>query len=146
MNERKAKVSASLEDYLEAIYFLHIKTPAVRVTDLALKLEISKPSVIKAIKILKERGYVDHEPYGALKLTEQGVALAQNIAGRHMVLKKFLCNVLGVSEDVADEEACLIEHCLSPDTIRRIREYTENHSLSAENIQKESEKISETIE
>lgn len=123
--KKKAAVemTASLEDYLEAIYFLN-GNEGVRVTDLALELNISKPSVNRAINTLKNQGLVEHEHYGSLKLTEKGLELAKNVAQRHKILKKFLKSILGVEEKTAEKEACLIEHNLSADTIYKISEYT----------------------
>ena len=120
MSTKSASVTASLEDYLEAIFFLSKNGDDVRVTDVAIELGISKPSVNKAINILKEKGYVNHEKYGSLSLTEQGLEIAKEVATRHFVLKKFLADILGIAPDRAEEEACLIEHHLSTDTINRI--------------------------
>ena len=118
-------VSASLEDYLEAIYFLTKKNPQVRVTDVARELDISKPSVNRAINTLKKQGFVNHEHYGDLCLTEQGVKIAQDIASRHELIRGFLMNSLGVDEKTAELEACLIEHNLSADTVEKLRKFVE---------------------
>lgn len=123
MDKIGIEVSASLEDYLEAIYFLNGKEEGVRVTDIAVELNISKPSVNRAINTLKNQGLVEHEHYGSLKLTEDGLKIAENIASRHLMLKKFLCEVLDVEETKAEQEACLIEHHLSSDTIRKIERH-----------------------
>ena len=123
MKRAEGQVSASLEDYLEAIYFLNGKNEGVRVTDIAAELNISKPSVNRAINTLKNQGYVEHEHYGSLMLTEEGLKIAENIATRHRMLKKFLNRVLGVEENIAEEEACLIEHVLSASTIEKISAY-----------------------
>ncbi|NLK37523.1 MAG: metal-dependent transcriptional regulator [Epulopiscium sp.] len=117
------KVTASLEDYLEAIFFLNGESQDVRVTDLAIELNISKPSVNRAINTLKSQGYVEHEHYGSLRLTEEGLRIARNMAGRHKMLKCFLIEVLNVDEDVAEEEACSIEHHLSADTIEKMKQF-----------------------
>lgn len=126
MKKDGIEVSASLEDYLEAIYFLNGKDEGVRVTDLAIELNISKPSVNRAINNLKNQGLVEHKHYGSLKLTEEGLKIAENIASRHMMLKKFLLDVLGVEGERAEQEACLIEHYLSGDTIRKIEKHMKN--------------------
>lgn len=123
MKKNGAGVTASLEDYLEAIYFLNGKNEGVRVTDIALELNISKPSVNRAINTLKSQGLVEHEHYGSLTLTDDGLKIAENIAGRHVTLKKFLRDVLEVDEEVAENEACLIEHNLSADTVGRISRF-----------------------
>ena len=118
--ETPKNMTASLEDYLEAIYFLNGEQGQVRVTDLAAELGISKPSVNRAINTLKCQGYVLHEHYGSLSLTPQGLELAKNIASRHKILKRFLVEVLDVEETQAEQEACSIEHMLSMDTIKKI--------------------------
>ncbi len=122
-----AKITASLEDYLEAIYFLNGKNDYVRVTDIASELGISKPSVNRAVNTLKELGYVDHERYGSLKLTETGTEIAMAVANRHVMLKSFLTEIVGVDADVAEKEACEIEHVLSPDTIKKMSAYLEKN-------------------
>lgn len=114
-------VTASLEDYLEAIYFLYKKKSEVRITDVARELNISKPSVNRAINTLKKQGLVEHEYYGDLKLTEKGLKIACDVAERHKILKAFLTEKLGVNEETAEREACLIEHDISDDTMDRLR-------------------------
>lgn len=120
MKNCNGRVSASLEDYLEAIYFVGQKNDTVRITDIAIELGISKSSVNRAINTLKSQNLVLHEHYGALQLTEQGYKIAENVAKRHNILKRFLIEILKVDEKRAEEEACLIEHSLSMDTILRI--------------------------
>ena len=132
MNTKNNTVTSSLEDYLEAIYFLSLKETEVRVTDVAINLNISKPSVNKAINILKEKGYVEHEKYGSLSLTESGAKIAKEIAFRHHTLKNFLHNILGVEESIAEEEACSIEHHMSLDTIQKIAALAENLGYKSE--------------
>lgn len=123
MIKREGKnVTASLEDYLEAIYFLN-NDEGVRVTDIATELSISKPSVNRAINTLKAQGLVTHEHYGSLFLTEEGLDIAKKIAKRHFMLKKFLTQILEVDEKTAEEEACLIEHCLSADTVEKLEKF-----------------------
>lgn len=123
MIKRKGKnVTASLEDYLEAIYFLN-NDEGVRVTDIATELSISKPSVNRAINTLKSQGLVTHEHYGSLFLTEEGLDIAKKVAKRHFMLKKFLTQILEVDEKTAEEEACLIEHCLSADTVEKFEKF-----------------------
>ena len=114
-------VTASLEDYLEAIYFLYQKNAEVRITDVARELDISKPSVNRAINTLKSQGLVEHEHYGDLKLTEKGLKIACDVAKRHKTIKSFLAEKLGVDDETAEREACLIEHNISADTMERLR-------------------------
>ena len=109
----------SLEDYLETIYLLVQEHGHARVRDVARALNVKMPSVIKAVFELKKRDYVTQEPYGAVNLTDEGARVASAILERHTLLKKFLL-VLGVSEQVAEVDACAMEHVLSPETLERI--------------------------
>lgn len=120
MDLSENSVSASLEDYLEAIYFLNGQTEDVRVTDLAAELGISKPSVNRAVNTLKDRGYVEHEYYGGLRLTREGLDIAMAVAKRHFMLKRFFTDMLGVDEAVAEKEACAVEHSISHETIEKL--------------------------
>ena len=118
-------MTPSMEDYLETILFLFQRNGNVRVTDVALEMGISKPSVNKAINILKTQGYVQHEHYGLLSLTEQGAALAAEVADRHFALKRFLHGLLGVDEKKAEDEACRMEHTMSRETVALLKAYLE---------------------
>ena len=119
------EMTASLEDYLEAIYFLNGANGEVRMTDLAAELGISKPSVNRAVNTLKNQGYVSHEHYGGLQLTEKGVSIAKNIAKRHRMLKCFLMDGLGVAEEIAEKEACCMEHDFSTYTMEKLEVFLE---------------------
>jgi len=119
----KNGVTPSLEDYLETILFLQQRNGNVRVTDVAVEMGISKPSVNKAINILKTQEYVQHEHYGLLSLTDAGVALAREVAERHFALKRFLHELLGVDENKAEDEACHMEHSMSLETVRLLKVY-----------------------
>lgn len=116
-------ITPSLEDYLEAIYFLQKRNGNVRVTDVAMELDISKPSVNKAINILKENGLVNHEHYGLLSLTQKGAKVAADVAKRHILLRDFLRNYLGVDEKTSEREACLLEHAMSLETASKLEEF-----------------------
>ena len=122
----KTNITTSLENYLEAILFLKEKNGNVRLTDVATKMNISKPSVNKAITTLKSMGFVNQERYGLLNLSEKGERYARNIANRHYVLFDFLHNYLGVDIETAEKEACLIEHALSADTAQKLSEFLNN--------------------
>ncbi|MCL1925425.1 MAG: metal-dependent transcriptional regulator [Defluviitaleaceae bacterium] len=113
-------ISNSEEDYLEAILALSNGKGGVRVTDIANTLNLSKPSVNKAIKNLKERGLVTHESYGPVYLTINGECIAKNVETRHIILRRFLKDILGVEEQKAEDEACAIEHSISIDTIEKL--------------------------
>ncbi len=121
------KITASLEDYLETILFLKRRNGLVRVTDVAIELNISKPSVNKAIKILQSQGLIDHQKYGLLSLTEKGTEAAEKVAHRHKVLKKFLSELIGIDDETAEKEACLIEHAISLETINKLDEFLDKN-------------------
>lgn len=95
----------------------------MRSVDLAAKLDVSKASVNNAIRILKSEGYVEQTHYGTITLTEKGTSYAAAVLERHHVLYHFLLDVLGVEPQVAAREACLMEHAISDDTLRRLTDH-----------------------
>jgi Mn-dependent DtxR family transcriptional regulator len=113
----------SAEMYLETIYLLSQKRSNVRSIDVAEHMGYSKPSVSRAVGLLKQGGYVTVDQDGFLLLTEDGKAVAAKVFERHTVLSRFLVS-LGVSEDTASEDACKIEHVISDETLAAIK-----HSL-----------------
>lgn len=119
-------ISSALEDYLEAIYFLSIKKPTVRITDVALHLGISKPSVNRAVNSLKRLNLVTHEPYGDILLTDAGKNLGYDMYGKHKQIKNFLEKVLKLDSDEAEKETCLIEHNISKSTVEKMISYMES--------------------
>ena len=124
MGKGKVEVSPSLEDYLEAVLEI-ADAGGARTTDVAERLGVSKASVNHAMGILADHGLVERERYGPVFLTENGMALAQAVQMRHQTIKAFLMTVLGVDEEVAEKDACQIEHVISKDTMNRIIEYME---------------------
>ncbi len=114
------RLSESLEMYLEAIDALREKGAKGRVTDIARSLSVSKPSVHTALHELERRGLVEHEPYGDVVLTALGLDQAAEIRRRHELLTRFLRDLLGVSPETAERDACRIEHYLSAETIEKI--------------------------
>lgn len=116
----------SAEMYLETIYVLSQKNGYVRSLDVAEYMEFSKPSVSRAVKRLRESGHLLVDEDGHLSLTESGLAIASKIYERHTVLSDLLMR-LGVDEETATEDACLIEHDLSDESFeaikRHVREY-----------------------
>ena len=121
------KISPSLEDYLENIMLLDKAKNGVRLTDIAEQMNVAKSSVHTAIKHLAERGLLVHEKYGILYLTDEGRELADHVYTRHKSIKLFLEKVLMVSGETAESDACVIEHVLSEETMRKIIEFTKNN-------------------
>jgi len=113
------KLSASMEDYLEAIFQIASKKSAARSVDISRRAGVSKSSVTGALKALSEKGLINYSPYDLITLTPRGQALAQGIVRRHAVLREFFVNVLGVAEDQAEEAACKMEHGMSGEVLSR---------------------------
>lgn len=95
-------------------------------TDIACMLEISKPSVNRAVRSLKNFGLVHHEKYGTLTLTNEGQKIAKDVYFRHRVITEFLIEKLKIEPKIAEEEACKIEHAISSETLRKIVKYSKN--------------------
>ncbi len=119
------EMSESLEDYLEAIHLLQKEKGRARVGEIARHLGVKGPSVTGAIAQLSRRGLVRHERYGGVELTPRGASLAGEILARHRTLARFLKEILEVSPDVAEREACRIEHAVSRDTWSRFETFLE---------------------
>ena len=109
------------EMYLEAIYVLSKKSDSVRGIDIGEYLGYTKPSVSRALKVLRNEGLVKKDNDGYIKLTEAGKILAKRIYERHTVLTRLLINI-GVSEKTAAEDACRVEHDISRATFDKLRE------------------------
>ena len=107
MENNHVKLSQSLEDYLEMVHMLRLANGIARVKDIAAALSVKMPSVAKAILELKKLGLVTQEPYSGVELTEEGRKAAADVLNRHILLKGFLIR-LGVSEAIADKDACSI--------------------------------------
>ena len=110
------------EMYLETIYMLSKTKPAVRAVDIAEEMNFSKPSVSRAVGILKNENYITIDRNGAIVLTQDGYSLACKIYERHTVLTKAL-TLLGVDEKVASDDACKIEHVISDQSLDAIKKY-----------------------
>ena len=118
------KISSSHEDYLEAMVMLGASTKeSIRPVDVASKMDVSKASVNKAISILKEKGYVEQPYYGDITLTQKGEEYGKKVLERHKVLTAFLHDVLGIDAEVAEEEACMMEHAISDESFEKWMDY-----------------------
>ena len=130
MENNHVKLSQSLEDYLEMVHILRLANGIARVKDIAAALTVKMPSVAKAMIELKKLGLVTQEPYSGVELTEEGERVAAIILNRHILLKGFLVK-LGVSEAIADKDACCMEHILSAETLSKIEEFMKPSDVSA---------------
>jgi DtxR family Mn-dependent transcriptional regulator len=113
-------MTQSLEDYLEMVSFL-ADEGEVRVTDIASRLKVSKPSVLTALKTLEDQGMLEHERYKRVTLTEKGRVRAAEIRKRHDFLTAFLRDTAGVSPETAEDDACKMEHILSEETLEALK-------------------------
>jgi len=115
-------IQESGEMYLETIHVLYKKNGHVRSVDISEHMGYSKPSVSRAVGLLKNGGYIEVDPSGYITLTDTGLATAQKIYERHTVLSQMLIN-LGVSPEVAAEDACRIEHAISDESFEAIKRH-----------------------
>lgn len=120
------KIQESGENYLEAILILGQRNGNVRSIDVASFLGFTKPSVSRAMTILRNAGHIEMEKNGLLHLTESGRRIADSIYERHQLLSQFLAT-LGVSEDIAAQDACRIEHVISEETFEKLKEFSSEH-------------------
>lgn len=123
-------LTISAEGYLDVIHDLSHLGP-VRSVDVAERLGVSKVSVNKALRVLKERGYVRQQPYQCIELTDAGVEMAHRIAWRHEVLLAFMRDVLGVPPQAAEADACRIEHVISAETFDKLKEHVRKYGALA---------------
>lgn len=118
------KIQKASEDYLEAMLMMQEKHGYIRSIDVAEQLGVTKPSVSYATKRLRENGFITMDPDGLITLTDMGLEIAERMYERHKLLSRLLIR-LGVSEEVAMEDACKIEHDLSAETFAAIRRHAE---------------------
>lgn len=126
-------LSASLEDYLEAIFNLSAESTAVRSRDIARLMEVSKASVTGALRVLKKKGLANYEPYDYVTLTEPGEASAAKVVHKHNILKAFFVDVLGIDPDIAQQAACRAEHTLGSPVISRLLAFIEFVTHNSDN-------------
>ncbi|MDR2632877.1 MAG: metal-dependent transcriptional regulator [Treponema sp.] len=122
-------MTQSLEDYLEMVSFLSDEGE-VRVTDIASRLGVSKPSVLTALKVLEEQGLLEHERYRRVSLTAKGVKEAGEIRHRHNFLTSFLRDIIGVNPETAEKDACKMEHLLSEETLQKMKAFAQKKTVS----------------
>lgn len=128
LNNLKGGISMHLQEsgemYLETIYVLTKKQGNVRSIDVCEYMGYSKPSVSRAVGLLKNGGYITMDKNGFLSLTDVGLELAERIYERHTIISNFLIKI-GVSEEIADEDACRIEHIISNETFEAIKKISD---------------------
>ncbi|MBU8869657.1 MAG: metal-dependent transcriptional regulator [Gemmatimonadales bacterium] len=123
MQSKKIRVSASLEDYLEAIFHTVDAKGAARAKDIVLRMGVNNSSVTQALRLLSEKKLVNYVPYDLITLTDSGLQIARDVVRRHEILREFLTKVLGLPEDEADEGACRMEHAISGSILERLVQF-----------------------
>ena len=116
------KIQESAEDYLESILVLKEQKGVVRSIDIAHYMEYSKPSISRAMSLLRENGYIVMDKDGFITLTDAGMAIASRIYERHRMLDQWLV-LLGVTPEVAAKDACRIEHVISEETYQKLKDH-----------------------
>lgn len=124
----KKKLTESIEDYIEQIYLDNLHdNRGVRITDLAEAMNVSKASANDAVRRLQKLGFVEHEKYRQIYLTDKGKQKGAEIYNKHTTLTKFLNEIIGVDLKIAEKDACSIEHILSEETFNRIQLLVDNY-------------------
>lgn len=118
-------LTAVMEDYLEAIFDLGKEKRVVRVKDIAKRMNVKMPTVSSMLKTLNQRGLVNYEKYEYVEMTQGGADVGKEMRRRHQVLLAFLTRILKIEPDVADEEACKMEHALSAQTLDSLTAFME---------------------
>ena len=116
-------ISKSLEEYLKTIYIIEKQKEKPRVTNIAEKMNCTKPSVNKSLKLLKEKELVNYEPYGQIELTEEGKKLAKKILEANDIVYLFLREILGEDEEIAESEAKKIKMEMNDTTLNKLAKY-----------------------
>lgn len=116
------------ENYLETILILANRTGNVRSIDIARELNFSKPSVSRAVGVLRENGYININEDGYITFTDKGREVATAIYERHNILTVFLQKIAGVSPKTAEEDACRIEHYISEETFKGIKKFMQDNN------------------
>lgn len=117
------QLSASLEDYIEAIYHIITDKQVARGKDISARLSVSGASVTEALRALSRKGLINYAPYEVITLTAEGRLIAEDVILRHNSLKQFFIDVLAIEEPLAEEGACKIEHTAPPKIIGRMVDF-----------------------
>ena len=130
------KLTAGLEDYLEAIYIATSENKSVKSIDIAKMLNISRASVSEALSKLVSKGLITYESYGTISFTPKGHTEAVKVYNTHNTLKSFFQTVLNISPEEASENACKIEHIISDNILSEIKDFTDYCNNHPEIIEK----------
>lgn len=117
---KNLKISPSLEDYLEAIYTIIEQKQAVKAIEISRRLGVGRSSVTEALKNLAEKKLINYRRYDVITMTPDGEKLAQKVILKHKVLYEFLTEILGISHEQAEDDACKIEHVISEEVLGKL--------------------------
>jgi DtxR family transcriptional regulator, Mn-dependent transcriptional regulator len=120
IKSKRTKLSASLEDYMEAIHHIVEEKLVARSKDIANRLGVSRASVTEALRALSQKELINYAPYEAITMTEKGRKAAEDVIFRHNALKRFFVEVLSIDNATAEEGACRIEHAAPAEIISRM--------------------------
>jgi DtxR family Mn-dependent transcriptional regulator len=120
-----SKQTTSGEDYLKTIALLGKESKVVRVTEIGKMLKVKAASVTEALTKLSKAGLVKHQKYGGVELTAEGARIARDVNRRHEVLRRFLAEILNVYPEIAEQDACGMEHALSAASLVRMAKFVE---------------------
>jgi DtxR family transcriptional regulator, Mn-dependent transcriptional regulator len=123
-------LSASQEDYLEAIFHIEARKGAARAKDIVERLGVHNSSVTQALRALAEKGLINYAPYDLVTLTEAGRRHASGVVQRHGAVRQFLVDVLGISAELAEADACRLEHSISTEVLARLGELMAYHAAN----------------
>lgn len=121
------KLSASLEDYIEALYEIYNEKQGVKAIDIAKRLGVGRSSVTEALKNLANKNLINYGRYDVISLTDQGETVALRVIEKHKTLYDFLHNILEIPSDVASENACKMEHIISDEVLDKLIQFINNY-------------------
>lgn len=128
------KLTFTMENYLEAIYELSGGEAGARVSDIAKRLGVTKPSTSAAMTTLSGKGLITYEKFGEIFLTPAGRELAEITAEKHHIIRRFFVDVLKIDLTVADTDACAIEHVISIDSIQAMQAFLQEYGNTSKTI------------
>jgi len=131
------RLSATMENYLKTIYNICCYGNVIaHVSDIAVRMKVSKASACKATSLLAEKGLITKENYRGLFLTSEGLKHAALISDRHKIIRRFLNKILRVDSSVADQDACNFEHTISLESLQSMYKYLENYDRQKDRVRK----------
>ena len=117
-------LSSGLEDYLECIFNNIEKKGSVKAIEISKELDVSRASVTDALHRLADKEYIHYERYGSIEITKKGIDKAREVIDKHTILTNFFENILNLTHEEASENACRIEHVITQNAFKKLKEYT----------------------